>query len=231
MCWCEAFLPPRLASGSRPGAKAKGSLFSSPLLSFFFFLSLLFLVVCVSVFVVAAFSVFFCFCYCCCCLSPSLSLCFSFIVFVFAVFCCLWLLLLLLPFFQLSLSLSLCPSLSALFFFFFFDCLLLVDLMLCVCECTCLCVCTCICVGKDSGIYTYIYPSIFSHSISSFFYRFPPTRARHTHHQAEDGDTTDHHADPSTSELPAAIRLHQQHPPTKTAYVTNCEDTNCVINC
>ena len=51
-------------------------------------------------------------------------------------------------------------------------------------------------------------------SISSFFYTFPPTRARHTHHQAEYGDTIDHHADPSTSELPAAIRLHQQHPPT-----------------
>ena len=51
-------------------------------------------------------------------------------------------------------------------------------------------------------------------SISSFFYTFPPTRARHTHHQAEYGDTMDHHADPSTSELPAAIRLHQQHPPT-----------------
>ena len=231
MCWCEAFLPPRLASGSRPGAKAKGSLFSSPLLSFFFF------------FVFAVFGCL-CVCFCCCCLlclflfllllllpfSFSLSLCFSFIVFVFAVFCCLWLLLLLLPFFQLSLSLSV-PLSPPFFFFFFFDCLLLVDLMLCVCECTCLCVCTCICVGKDSGIYTYIYPSIFSHSISSFFYRFPPTRARHTHHQAEDGDTMDHHADPSTSELPAAIRLHQQHPPTKTAYVTNCEDTNCVINC
>ena len=51
-------------------------------------------------------------------------------------------------------------------------------------------------------------------SSSSFFYTFPPTRARHTHHQAEYGDTMDHHADPSTSELPAAIRLHQQHPPT-----------------